>query len=106
VIHIESPANDTFTLGQFFTVWDTWSKNSGRGPQPFDATHVSTFTLTPDEKVAIYVDSNDGKGPQLFTGDPKSIVFTAHMVISLEITSSTPTKPPAIDWTSGTYKGL
>ena len=106
VIHIESPANDTFTLGQFFTVWDTWSRNSGRGPQPFDATHVSTFTLTPDEKLAVYIDKSDGKGPQLFTGDPKSIVFTAHMVISLEITSGTPTTPPPVDWTSGTYKGL
>ncbi|HEV2140731.1 MAG TPA: hypothetical protein VGT01_06020 [Candidatus Dormibacteraeota bacterium] len=106
VIHIESPLNDTFTLGQFFSVWDTWSKNSGGARQPFDATHVSTFTLTPDEKLVVYVDSNDGKGPQVFTGDPKSIVFTAHMVVSLEITSGTPTKPPAFDWNSATNKGL
>jgi len=25
-IHIEAPASQTFTLGQFFAVWSTWSK--------------------------------------------------------------------------------
>jgi hypothetical protein len=102
VIHIESPANDTFTLGQFFSVWSTW----GGTTQPLDATHVSTFTLTPGEKLVVYVDANDGKGPQVFTGDPKAIVLKAHEVISLEITSGTPPAPPAFNWNSTTYAGL
>jgi len=106
VIHIESPANDTFTLSQFFQVWDTWSKNSGKGAVPFDATHVSSFTLTPDEKLYVYVDSNDGKGPVLYDGDPKAIVFKTHMVISIEITSGQPTVPPAFNWNSSANKGL
>ena len=96
VIHIESPANDTFNLGQFFSVWSTW----GGKTQPLDSTHVSTFTLTPDEKLYVYVDAGDGKGPQLFTGDPKTIVLSKHEVISLEITSGTPTTPPAFEWNS------
>jgi hypothetical protein len=106
VIHIESPAQDTFNLGQFFAVWSTWSRSNGGPSEPLDATHVSTFTLTPDEKLYVYVDANDGKGPQLFTGDPKTIVLSKHEVISLEITSGTPTPPPAFDWTSAANSQL
>src|SRR5713101_444842 len=101
VIHIESPAADKFTLGQFLSVWDAWSRNSGLGAVPFDATHVTSFTLTASEKLYVYVDANDGKGPQEFTGDPKSIVLKAHAVISVEITSeTTPPTPPAFNWSS------
>ena len=102
VIHIESPASDKFTLGQFFSVWSTWGGTS----QPLDSTHVSTFTLTPDQKLYTYVDASAGKGPQLFTGDPKTIVLTKHEVISLEITSGAPTLPPTFDWNSSTNAGL
>ncbi len=101
VIHIESPVGDTFTLGQFFQVWDAWSRDSGLGPVPFDATHVSTFQLTGTEKLYVYIDASDGTGPQLFTGDPKTIVLKKHEVISLVITSdATPTPPPAFNWSS------
>jgi len=106
VIHIESPANDTFNLGQFFAVWNTWSRSTGGPSEPLDSTHVSTFTLTPDEKLYVYIDANDGKGPQLFTGDPKTILLSKHEVISLEITSGTPTPPPAFDWTSAANSQL
>jgi hypothetical protein len=102
VIHIESPASDKFTLGQFFSVWSAW----GGKTQPLDSTQVSTITLTPAEKLYTYIDASDGKGPQLFTGDPKTIVLTKHEVISLEITSGTPTTPPAFDWNSSTNAGL
>jgi len=97
VIHIESPANDKFNLGQFFAVWTAWSKSN----EPLDATHVSSFTLTPDEKLYVYVDASDGKGPQLFTGDPKTIVLAKHEVISLVISSdATPPTPPTFNWSS------
>src|SRR5713226_1859420 len=62
VIHIESPANDTFTLSQFFAVWSAWNKSQGKPNEPLDATHVSTFTLAPGEKLYVYVDAGDGKG--------------------------------------------
>ena len=101
VIHIESPANDKFNVGQFFAVWTAWNKNSGLPSEPLDATHVSTFTLTPSEKLYVYVDASDGKGPQLFTGDPTTIVLAKHEVISLVISSETtsPT-PPTFNWSS------
>jgi hypothetical protein len=105
VIHIESPANDTFNLGQFFAVWSTW----GHQAQPLDATHVSaSFSLKPDETLVVYVDANDGKGPQVYTGDPAKIVLKAHEVISLEITNAAnpATKPPAFNWSSTANAGL
>src|SRR6202521_1200112 len=96
VIHIESPANRTYTLGDFFTVWSV----SKRTPEPLDSTHVSSFTLTPGQKLVVYVDHADGKGPQLYTGDPKKIVLTAHEVITLEIAPPTVT-PPTFTFQSG-----
>jgi hypothetical protein len=104
VIHIESPANDTFNLGQFFAVWSTW----GHQTQPLDATHVSTFTLSPDETLVVYVDANDGKGPQVYTGDPAKIVLKTHEVISIEITNAAnpATMPPAFNWSSTANSGL
>jgi hypothetical protein len=101
VIHIESPASQTFTLGQFFAVWSTWNKAQGLSNEPLDATHVSTLTLTPDEKLVVYIDLQDGKGPQVYTGDPKAIVLKAHEVITLEITPPAVTPPPAFTFTSG-----
>jgi hypothetical protein len=101
VIHIESPANQTFTLGQFFSVWDSWSKNQGGPAEPLDSTHVSTLTLTPDQKLVVYIDLQDGKGPQPYTGDPKSIVLKAHEVITIEITPPVVTTPPAFKFPNG-----
>src|ERR1700686_1447744 len=102
VIHIESPATQTFTLGQFFSVWSTWNKAQGLPNEPLDATHVSTLPpLTPDEKLVVYIDLQDGKGPTVYTGDPNAIVLKAHEVITLEITPPAVTPPPAFTFTSG-----
>lgn len=106
VIHIESPANYTFTVSQFFAVWNAWSTNKGGPKEPLDATHVSSFTLTPDEKLYVYVDAGDGRGAQPFTGDPASIVLKAHEVIGLEITSGQPATPPGFDWSAPGNAGL
>ncbi|HEX9100110.1 MAG TPA: hypothetical protein VF956_11545 [Candidatus Dormibacteraeota bacterium] len=106
VIHIESPSSDTFTLSQFFAVWNAWSTSNGGPKEPLDATHVSTFSLTPGEKLYVYIDLGDGKGPQLFSGDPNTIVLKAHEVISIEISSGPATPPPGFDWTAGSNAGL
>jgi hypothetical protein len=106
VIHVESPANETFTLSQFFSVWNAWSTNKGGPREPLDATHISSFTLTPSENLYVYFDAGDGKGAQLFTGDPGTIVLKAHEVISLEITSGQPTTPPGFDWSAPGNAGL
>jgi hypothetical protein len=97
IIHIESPKNRSFTLGDFFAVWSA-SKGT---PEPLDSTHVSTFTLTPDQKLVVYIDHADNKGPQLYTGDPRKIPLTAHEVITLEITPPTVDPPPTFTFQSG-----
>ena len=98
VIHIESPKNRTFTLGEFFKVWAASKKT----PEPLDATHVSIFTLTGDQKLVIYIDDQDAKtGPQLYTGDPAAIVLKAHEVITIEITPPTVSPPPTFTFPSG-----
>lgn len=96
-IHIESPASTAFTLGQFFQVWSTWAHQ----PEPLDSTHVSSLTLTSDQKLVVYIDLGDGKGPQVYTGDPKSIVLKSHEVITLEITPPEVTPPPSFTFASG-----
>jgi hypothetical protein len=97
IIHVESPAAQTFTLGQFFAVWAA----SLGTPEPLDATHVSSLTLTPEDKLVVYIDLQDGKGAQLYTGDPKAIVLANHEVITLEITPPTVSPPPSFTFQSG-----
>jgi hypothetical protein len=97
VIHIESPKGDTFTLGDFFKVWAA-SKHT---PEPLDSTHVSSFTLTGDQKLVVYVDLSDGKGPQLYTDDPSAMVLKPHEVITLEITPPEVNPPPKFTFPSG-----
>jgi hypothetical protein len=106
VIHIESPASQTFTVGQFFSIWHAWAAQNDRPLPKLDATHVATYTLTPDEKLVVYIDLQDGKGPQVYTGDPNAIVLKAHEVVTLEITPPDVNPPPSFDWNSTANQGL
>jgi hypothetical protein len=100
-IHVESPASQTFTLGQFFAVWNAWDKLNNGPSVSLDAKHVATFTLTPAETVLVYIDLQDGKGPQPYKGDPSSIVLKSHEVITIEITPPAVTPPPSFTFASG-----
>lgn len=101
VVHVESPANQTFTLGQFFAVWNEWSKLGGGPAEKLDATHVASLPVAAGQTLLVYIDLKDGKGPQTFTGDPNSIVLKSHEVITLEITPPAVTPPPSFTFTSG-----
>jgi hypothetical protein len=85
LIHVESPADRIFTLGDFFQVWGAWEGKS----EPLDSTHVSSFTLTTEQRLQVYVDRDDGNGPVAFPGDPKAIVLASHEIITLAITPPT-----------------
>jgi hypothetical protein len=65
IIHIESPVQHTFTLGNWFDIWG----------QPLNASQVAGDTGT----VTAYLNG------QRFTGDPRSIPLTAHAVIQLNV---------------------
>src|SRR5215831_4606508 len=106
VIHIESPADRVFTLGDFFKVWDAFSTYNGGPHQKLDSTHVSTLTVGSGQSMQVYIDLGDGKGATLFEGDPSTIVLKNHEVITIEITPPTVTPPPTFDWKSGANNGL
>jgi hypothetical protein len=70
VIHIESPVQRTYTLGQFF---DLWHQN------------LSPTQLGPNTgKITAFV---NGKA---FTGNPRDIPLTAHNVIQLDLGTVVP----------------
>jgi len=65
VIHIESPVERVYTLGDFFDVWGQPLTDTGVGP-------VSGA-------VTAYVNGD------LFTADPRTIPLNAHSVIQLDV---------------------
>lgn len=101
IIHIESPASQVFTVGQFFDVANQWNRANGYEPMRLDATHVATFTLQTGDKIVTYVDLGDGKGAQVYAGDPRSIQLKSHEVITIEITPPDVTPPPSFTFPSG-----
>lgn len=97
IIHVEAPSGRTFTLGDFFAVWSAW----GGVTQPLDSTRIASVTLTAGQKLIAYVDPGDDSGPQVFGGDPKTIVLKNREEITLEITPPVVVPPPAFSWPSG-----
>ena len=106
VIHIESPADRVFTLGDFFKVWDAWSVHNGGPHEVLDSNHVSTLKLSNGQSIEVFVDLNDGKGAQLYDGDPNTIALKSHEIVTIEITPPTVSPPPKFDWKSAAYNGL
>jgi hypothetical protein len=78
IIHIEAPADKTFTLGQFFAVWG----------QKLSQTSLLDNQVDADHQVRAYVNG------QLFPGNPADIPLAAHAVIVLEYGTSFPAPPP------------
>jgi hypothetical protein len=91
LIHVESPTQRTFTLGDFF---DVWAKTSSQ-PVRLDSGHVGTITLSSGQSVVAFVDG------QKYTGDPRGIVLVEHDVIQLEITPPIIDPPPPYTFPSG-----
>jgi len=73
VIHVESPAQRTYTLGQFFDIWG----------QPLSTTQVGRAT----GHVTVFL---NGKR---FSGDPRSIKLTPHALIQLDVGKVVPPQP-------------
>jgi hypothetical protein len=73
IIHVESPTQKNYTLGQFFDIWG-W---------PLTTSQVGHAT----GKVTTYVNGKQ------FSGDPRSITLTPHEVIQLDVGQVVPPKP-------------
>lgn len=73
IIHIESPVQRTYTLGNFFDIWG----------QLLGATRVGSATGT----VIAYLDGHR------FSGDPRSIPLAAHALIQLDVGQDVPPQP-------------
>jgi hypothetical protein len=91
VIHVESPDQRTFTLGDFFDVWARTSTQAIR----LDSGHVGAITLTPGQTLVVFVDG------QRYTPDPRSIPLIQHEVIQIEISPPTIDPPPAYTFLPG-----
>jgi hypothetical protein len=68
ILHTESAAAESNTLGEFFIEWGV----------ALDASCVATF-CSPTTKIAIYVDG------ELTTGDPRAIELTDHREIAIVV---------------------
>jgi hypothetical protein len=73
VIHVESPAQRTYTLGDFFDIWG----------QPLSATGAAGNSGT----VIAYVNG------QRYGGDPRQIPLQAHSVIQLDVGTDVAPRP-------------
>jgi hypothetical protein len=82
VIHIESPANRTFTLGDFFAIWG----------QPLSETRAASAAAKPGAKLKVWV---DGKP---YAGDPAKIPLVAHADIVIEAGPPYPAPTKFTDW--------
>ena len=96
IIHVEAPNDRAFTLGDFFRVWAAWSG----GQERIDSRHVSSLTLSGAERLVVFV-APDGSAPQVFTGDPASIVLKEREVVTVEVSPPTVSPPPPFDWPYG-----
>ena len=67
IIHIEAPAERSFTLGDFFEIWG----------QPLSRTQAASATGTKKVPLKVWV---DGKA---YTGDPRKIVLASHTDITI-----------------------
>lgn len=73
VIHVESPTQTQYTLGQFFDIWG----------QTLDAQDVGRE----HGNIIFYVNG------QRYNGDPRQIVLDAHTLIQIDIGQDTPPQP-------------
>ena len=82
VIHVESPGQALYKLGNFFDIWG----------QPLKRTRIATYPVT-DGQLNMFVDGHQ------YGGDPRDILLHAHTQIVLEI--GQPVAPPQFTFPSG-----
>jgi hypothetical protein len=87
IIHIESPTNDTYKLGQFFQIWGQQLNKTQVMTDKVDATH---------QLKVVIIDANGNK--TTYTGDPSQITLHAHDTIYLLYNSPSVQPTPFTAW--------
>lgn len=82
IIHIESPIEQDFTLGQFFDIWG----------KPLNATQAGELKAS-EGMLRYYVDGQE------FSGDARSIILKPHQLLTVESGKDVP--PPGFTFPSG-----
>ena len=82
IIHIEAPADRSFTLGDFFLVWG----------QPLGKTLAATAHAAKGEQVKVWVDDKP------FSGDPRTIPLKPHTDIVIQVGPPFVTPPKYTAW--------
>ena len=82
IIHIEAPVARSFTLGDFFKIWD----------QPLSRTKAATAKGTEKAPLRVWVNGKPYKG------DPAKIVLESHTDVVIEAGPPYPTPPKFTNW--------
>lgn len=91
VIHIESPQERSFTLGDFFTVWAATPNIEGPTPAVFNQNQIFSYNTGNGNELRMYVSGQQSTAYN-------SLVLQTHMVIVITYGNS------AIDWSN--YQNL
>ena len=85
VMHVESPTQQDFYLGQFFDVWGV----------KFTSSQLGGYTVTTDKPLAVYVNGTK------VTGDPRAVKLASHQEIAVVYGSPPATVPSSYTFPSG-----
>lgn len=70
IIHVDSPVNRNYTLGEFFDIWG----------QPLSRRQVADYAAAPDHALTFYIFDPSGN-QQTYNSDPRSIPLVEHETI-------------------------
>jgi len=87
IIHVDSPTNRTYTLGEFFDIWG----------QPLSQAQVTDYTADAQHVLAFYVFDAYGN-MQRYTGDPRAIQLVEHETIVIVYNSPHAQLAPYYAW--------
>jgi hypothetical protein len=87
LIHIESPVQRTYTVGNLFDIWGKELTDTSFMGHPIDAQH----------KLTIEIYDENGKLVQTYTGKPRDLAFSNHQTFVFKY-NSPDAKPAPFDW--------
>jgi hypothetical protein len=87
IIHIESPDNRAYTLGNLFDIWG----------QQLSTTRFMGHTVDAKHKLAVVIYDATG-AKRLVTGDPSKVVLSAHETAVIQYNSAAELGTPYTQW--------